>query len=110
MSIIKDEIIVLDIAGVRARVACDKHESEVALRTLGFMWEGAQMVRPIIDDKDRQNLVRELINLNALFEGGRDWSPSELGDLYRDQGNISTGYRAITWTGPDKYLIFYKIQ
>src|SRR5476651_853926 len=105
MSAVKDEIIVLDIAGTHARIACEKRSSETALVALGFVHDGEQMVRPILDDADRLNLVIALIQLNALFQGGRDWSPAELMELYRDQGLILKNYRVIIWKSPNLYLI-----
>ena len=63
------------------------------------------MVRPISDVADRQRLVNALIGLGALFSSGRDWSPAELVDFYREQGTVSTGYRMITWKNPNQYMI-----
>lgn len=83
----------------------DDPARETALVTLGFVREGDQLVRPIADDVDRQMLVRELIGMDALFAAGRDWSPSELVDFYREQGVVVQSYRMITWKGPDHYVI-----
>lgn len=105
MKTVKDEIVVLDIAGAHARIACEKPSAESALIALGFFHEGEQMVRPILDDADRKNLVIALVQLNALFQSGRDWSPAELMELYRDEGIILENYRVITWKNPDLYLI-----
>jgi hypothetical protein len=101
----KNELIVLDIAGNRASVTCDSPSMESTLCALGFSCENDQMVRKITDDSDRQCVVRELIALDALFSAGRDWSPSELVDYYREQGFVSQGYRMITWKSPDRYVI-----
>lgn len=105
MNMPKNELVVLDIAGNRARAKCDLPNMESALLSLGFIHEDDQMVREIIDDLDRQRLVRELISLDALFTAGRDWSPSELVDYYREQGFVSQSYRVITWKSPDRYVI-----
>lgn len=105
MNTLKDEIIVLDIAGTSARIACENQSSVSKLVTLGFVHEGDQMVRPILDDADRKNLITTLIELNALFQSGRDWSPAELLELYSDQGTILNSYRVITWKNPSWYLI-----
>lgn len=102
---VRDEIVVLDIAGASARVACGKDEAEAALIALGFLHQGQQMVRKISDDGDRRNLVRALIGLKALFASGRDWSPADLVDFYREQGVILTGYRMITWENPNQYSV-----
>jgi hypothetical protein len=105
MNIVEGEIIVLDIAGASARVACGKPEAEASLIALGFILEGDQMVRKISDIADRLKIVGELIELGALFASGRDWSPAELVDFYREQRMILTGYRRISWKGPNQYLI-----
>lgn len=105
MKMPKGEIVVLDIAGSSARVMCDAPELESALTALFFVPEGDQLVRKIADDADRRALVGKLIDMKALFAAGRDWSPSELVDFYREQGSISQGYRVITWTNPETYLI-----
>lgn len=106
MQIPKDEVVVLDIAGSTARVACDKPRAKQALEALGFLPEINQFVREIVDDADRQALVLELIRMDALFAAGRDWSPSELVDFYREKGIISQGYRTVAWTSPESYSIF----
>jgi len=105
MDMPKNELVVLDIAGKRARVKCDLKNIEPILSFLGFVREGDQMVREITDDLDRQGLVRELIALDALFAAGRDWSPSELVDYYREQGLVSQSYRVVTWKSPACYVI-----
>ncbi|WP_062113025.1 hypothetical protein [Collimonas pratensis] len=105
MNCVENEIVVLDIAGARARVVCGKPSVEASLIALGFAPEGDQMARPISDVADRQKIVGALIELGALFAGGRDWSPAELVDLYREQGTILTGYRMITWKSPSQYSI-----
>lgn len=105
MNIVNGEIVVLDIAGARARVACGKPDAESSLIALGFVSNGDQMVRQLSDAADRQKLVKALIKMKALFAAGRDWSPAELVDLYREQGSILTGYRMITWKNPDQYFI-----
>lgn len=105
MKMPNNEIVVLDIAGGNARVACDSPALESNLSALGFQLEGDQYVRKIADDADRQSLVRKLIDMNALFAGGRDWSPSELVEFYREQGFVSQLYRMITWTSPENYMV-----
>ena len=101
----QNEIVVLDIAGEYARVACFEPRGLLNLAKLGFLSEDDQMVRPILDVSDRQNLVRDLIRLEALFSGGRDWSPAELVDFYREEGVVLTGYRMITWKNLHQYTI-----
>lgn len=101
----ENEIVVLDVAGKRAMIACGKSAEENHLLTLGFSYEGIYMVRAIADDVDRQNIVCELVRMGALFSSGRDWSPAEIVDLYREQGIVKTSYQVITWRNPDDYLV-----
>lgn len=105
MSMPNKELVVLDIAGSRAQIWSDDLARESALLALGFTREGEQLVRPIKDDADRQFLVRELIGMDALFSAGRDWSPAELVDFYREKGFITQSYRMISWKSPQQYLI-----
>lgn len=91
MQIPKDEVVVLDIAGSTARVACDKPRAEQALEALGFSPEIDQFVREIVDDADRQALVLDLIRMDALFAAGRDWSPSELVDFTESKASFLRG-------------------
>lgn len=105
MNIVNGEIVVLDIAGTRARVACGKPDAESHLIALGFFLEGNQMIRQLLDVEDRQKIIKALIEIGALFSTGRGWSPAELVDLYREQGSILTGYRMITWKNSNQYLI-----
>jgi hypothetical protein len=76
------------------------------LLQLGFTFHDGQLQRPINDSADRVKLVNDLIRLGALFSTGRDWSPAELVDFYREEGKITASYRRITWSGPDQYEIF----
>jgi hypothetical protein len=105
MDLPENEIVVLDIAGAYARVVCCNQGDEANLAKFGFVSENGQMVCPISDVADRQKLVNALIALGALFSGGRDWSPAELVDFYREQGVIATGYRMITWKSPHQYIV-----
>jgi hypothetical protein len=101
----ENECVVLDLAGNRAKVKCRLPNMESVLSSLGFIRENDLMTRRIVDDSDRQALVRELIALEALFASGRDWSPSELVGYYRERGVVSQSFRVIAWENPDCYAI-----
>lgn len=100
-----NKIIVLDVAGKRATIICEDKMNVDNLLSMGFRREGAYLVRAIADDADRQDTIRELVRMEALFSGGKDWSPAEVLDLYRDQGILESGYQVITWRSPDDYVI-----
>ncbi len=100
-----NEIVVLDLAGNYSRVACKDPVSIGALNALGFHMDGDQLVKAISGDAERQQLVRELIKLCALFSAGKDWSPAELLGYYREQGTVCESYRVIAWKGQDSFQI-----
>ena len=49
-----------------------------------------------------------LIALEALFSNGKDWSPSELVDYYKEIGLIDSKYYKISWKGKDDFYIVLK--
>jgi len=72
---------------------------------LGFVRHSDRWERTIIDDHDRRALVTALVDLDALFCVGHDWSPQALVEYYRETGIVQGQYRSITWQGPDQYVI-----
>jgi hypothetical protein len=100
-----NEIVVLDVAGSRAKIFTAQWGSESVLTRLGFVLVDGYFERPIIDMDDREKLVRSLIELRAIFVDGRDWSPTEVVDYLREQGKVDLACRRITWLSPTEYLI-----
>jgi len=100
-----DEIVITEIAGSRAVAFANTDKKILALNALGFLEEGDHLVRKIISEVDRINLLKDLIQLSALFSSGRDWSPAELVDFYRERGDIGQSYRVISWRGPGAFYI-----
>ena len=101
----ENEIIVLDLAGNHARIACTSPVDISALNALGFQAEGDQLVKAVSGVAERQKLVHELIKLHAVFSVGKDWSPAELLQYYRQQGVVHESYRVISWKGQDNFQI-----
>ncbi|MCA7968107.1 hypothetical protein [Burkholderia cenocepacia] len=99
-----DEMLVTDIAGHIAVVVTDMAAAEGLIR-LGFARKADCCERAIADDNDRQALVAALIDLDALFPAGRDWSPQALVEYYREFGVVRSGYRSVAWRGPTQYVI-----
>jgi hypothetical protein len=71
----------------------------------GFVEQGDDLIMPIQNADDRIKVLVRLIELGALFSAGRDWSPAELVEYYREQGLISGPYRVIEWTSPEQFLV-----
>ncbi|WP_244130873.1 hypothetical protein [Burkholderia pyrrocinia] len=75
------------------------------LTQLGFVRQSDRWERAIADDTDRQALVAALVDLDALFSSGRDWSPQALVEYYREIGVVRRGYRSVAWREPTQYVI-----
>jgi len=99
-----NELVVVDIAGSTARIQCDASKED-ALRNLGFEETQGLWTKNIDDSDERVALVRELIEIGALFSEGRDWSPAELVQMYVEQGAVQGRYRTIRWLNPQNYQI-----
>jgi hypothetical protein len=102
----KDAIVVSDIAGRRAvlKVAGSIKEA-MPILSIGFEWDGDTLVRRIVDQADRQELIRKLISFKALFVGGEGWSPADLVEYYREKGLVTGTYLKIIWRSPEEYEI-----
>ncbi|VWD12358.1 hypothetical protein [Burkholderia lata] len=100
-----DEMLVTDIAGRVAVVVTDIMAAADVLTQLGFARRSDRWERVIADDTDRQALVVALVDLDALFSAGRDWSPQALVEYYREIGVVQRGYRSVAWRGPAQYVI-----
>lgn len=101
----QNETVVVDVAGNRCVVLTDVPAHAHVLQSNGFVMEGDQWTRQISNDAERQRLVKMLIDLKALFSAGRDWSPEEVVEHYRDTGVVTAAYRSISWLKPDQYRI-----
>lgn len=99
------EVVVSAVAGRIARLLCDDASAENRLLDLGFSKENDALVKVINDDSERRSLVKDLIDMNAIFVRGREWSPAELLDYYREQGFSLGSYRTIEWRDPATFHI-----
>lgn len=100
-----NEMVVTDIAGHVAVVVTDLMAAADVLTKLGFARHSDRWERVIADDNDRQALVAALIDLDALFSAGRDWSPQALVEYCREIGVVRGAYRSVAWHGPAQYVI-----
>ncbi|WP_241017854.1 hypothetical protein [Burkholderia sp. Ac-20349] len=98
-------MLVTDIASHVAVVVTDAESSVDALARLGFVRQTDRWERAIADDTDRRALVAALVELDALFSAGRDWSPQALVEYYRGIGVVRSAYRSIAWRGPGQAII-----
>ncbi|MCQ8894994.1 hypothetical protein NQT62_00905 [Limnobacter humi] len=53
--------------------------------------------------RDDQVRVFEFLRKNKFaFSAGRDWSPAEIFEFFREQGLVAGEYLRISWIGPDE--------
>lgn len=68
------------------------------LKQLGFTEESPlSFILSIDDPNDRVKLFPQLRASDFAFSAGREWSPSELFEFFRDQGLLSGNYIRIAW-------------
>lgn len=68
------------------------------LKQLGFKEESPlSFILSIDHPNDRVKLFQQLRDSDFAFSAGREWSPSELFEFFRDQGLLSGDYIRIAW-------------
>lgn len=68
------------------------------LKQLGFKEESPSSFELLINEpNDRVRLFQQLRAGDFAFSAGREWSPSELFEFFRDQGSLSGSYVRIAW-------------
>jgi hypothetical protein len=68
------------------------------LKQLGFTEEtNLNFVCSISYPDERSKLFEKLRECAFAFSAGREWSPSELFEFFRDQGQLSGSYIRIAW-------------
>lgn len=69
-----------------------------SLKQLGFTEESPLSFTLSINSPDeRVRLFQELRANDFAFSAGREWSPSELFEFFRDQGLLSGDYIRVAW-------------
>ena len=104
-TIANDEIVVLDIAGDRARVATGDAQLAGKLLLMGFAIDGDQFVMKLESVEARVSLVNKFIELGAIFSEGAGWSPAEILVDLCEKGLVKGPYRVVSWTGQGQYRI-----
>lgn len=101
-----DKVIVIDIAGDFSLVKTENHEITVKLIDLGFhLNENGFFEKINKTQEERVSNIKSLINIDALFSSGKDWSPEELMSYYSELGLIKQPYKIISWKSPNEYII-----
>lgn len=73
------------------------------LKKLGFTQvDSSEFVLSLEDSAKRIEIFGHLRALQFAFSGGREWSPSELFELFREQGSLQGSYIRITWVNENR--------
>ncbi|KLQ36886.1 hypothetical protein ABR32_15275 [Enterobacter cloacae subsp. dissolvens] len=100
-----NSIIVIDVAGTSIKIRVLGSGLIKKMQMIGFSLKDELMVIPVIDEQDKQRIIRLLVDESALFLFGHGWYPSELIEYYQEQ-NIKFGkYKIIYWSDRDTYHI-----
>ncbi|WP_244884643.1 hypothetical protein [Enterobacter bugandensis] len=75
------------------------------MQAIGFSLKDELMVLPVIDEQDKQRIIRQLVDEGALFLFGYGWYPSEVMDYYKEQSINFGKYKIIYWSDKDTYHI-----
>ncbi|MDV2489185.1 hypothetical protein [Acinetobacter johnsonii] len=103
---LKDKVIVIDIAGDFSLVKTENHEMTSKLINLGFHLNENGFFEKINNtQEERVSNIKSLINIDALFSSGKDWSPEELMNYYSELGLIKQQYKIISWKSQNEYVI-----
>lgn len=105
-----NKIIVVELAGQSILLSNSGDNFKKELIAMGFVKKGKYYALdlPTRDITQRVTLIKKLIALEALFSNGKDWSPSELVDYYKEIGLIDSKYYKISWKGKDDFYIVLK--
>ncbi|MFC6053782.1 hypothetical protein A6M14_00220 [Acinetobacter sp. Ac_877] len=99
-------IVVRELAGNRASVTTFDLELIIQLERIGFkVDEYENFSLEIIDESHCIDIINTLIDLEALFSVGRDWSPEELVLYYREIGKIDRSFKVISWKNNNNYSV-----
>ena len=105
-----NKIIVVELAGQSILLSNSGDNLKKELIAMGFVKKGKYYALdlPTKDITQRITLIKKLIAFEALFSNGKDWSPSELVDYYKEIGLINSKYYKILWKGKDDFHIVLK--
>lgn len=92
---------VLEANSRSLRVIALNVKGEDFLKQSGFTQQNeSSFSRDVRDQDELLDLFRQFQTFNMAFSAGRGWWPSELFEVYRDQGSLCGDYVRVAWKGP----------
>jgi len=77
------------------------------LNKIGFIFDN-DLLSFVIQTKDNNEkaiIFDKLRGLGVCFSSGREWSPSELFEYFREIKLVSGTYKRISWDGPNSWKV-----
>ena len=104
---LKDKVVAIELAGNNILLANDNNNFKNELIGIGFekVEPYYSISVPTDDIEKRAVLFQKLIEIGTLFSYGKDWSPSEIVEYYRDKGLIRGDYLRIAWRNKQDFAI-----
>lgn len=105
-----NKIIVLELAGSDILVRNMDNNFEKELAELGFQKAGNLYSLNLNPNNIAQkiDLIHSLINLGSFFSNGKDWSPSEFIEYYKEIGLLKRDYYEISWKNKNDFNVVLK--
>lgn len=100
-----NSVVVVDISDLIIKLRISGEYLAKEMSALGFSVAGGFMIRSVVDEVEKINLIKELIEMDALFLFGYGWSPSEIMGRYKDNGVYNGTYKVISWSDPITYQV-----
>ena len=57
------------------------------------------------NDQEKYAIIEKLRDEDFAFSGGSGWSPSEIIEYERDQGNLNGKFLRISWQSPNAHTV-----
>ena len=91
----------------QVRVVASEQTLIDELKKIGFIYDNdlLSFVLNAKDNNEKAVIFNKLRNLGVYFSAGREWSPSELFEYFREINLVSGTYKRISWVGPDSWKV-----
>ncbi|MGC0796112.1 hypothetical protein WKG85_12495 [Pantoea agglomerans] len=101
VTILEPKRVVVELKGMK--------DKETKLTDLGFSKKNGMHTACFESEKEQLHLIKNLIEMDALFSYGQGWAPSQVMSYLKEQGKMTFPYKEILWRSPDNFeIIEYK--
>lgn len=99
MSVFYINAFVTNVSGQFVKVKVIDKSIKKDIESLGFKFDTASSEFALLasSHKEKAKIFCELEKIGVCFSAGKEWSPSELFEYYRDIGLLNGTYKRISW-------------